>query len=443
MATRGNDIADPPYLTADQLHVGAFVILDLPWFKHSFTLNSFKIRSAEQLSELRALRLPRYRYDPARSDLPPDAPDRAPGPSPIVPDQAASAIAIEPQPLVTDPAQAERQRRSAANQQRREHVEQVEKAFAKAATIMKNLNRNIHARPQETLLEMGALIGDMADAFLNCPDATLHVMGEKSGGEDIYFHNLNVTILAMMLAKELGFGPELACEMGVGAMLHDIGLFEIPDRISKKPASESTKAERNLRATHVDLGTKLGQRIGLTEQALAVVAQHHECVDGSGYPLGLKEAAMTPAARLVSLVNYYDNLCNPPDLARAMTPHEALSHMFAQCRSKFDARALQVLIRSLGVHPPGSVVQLSDQSLGVVTSVNPKKPLRPWVLVYDESVPKDEAVTLSLQDEPGLSILKAIRPSLLSPKVAAYLNPRKRVTYFFDAGRSEPAGASR
>jgi hypothetical protein len=126
-----------------------------------------------------------------------------------------------------------------------------------------------------------------------------------------------------------------------------------------------------------------------------------------------------------------------------MTPHEALSHMFAQCRSKFDARALQVLIRSLGVHPPGSVVQLSDQSLGVVTSVNPKKPLRPWVLVYDESVPKDEAITLSLQDEPGLSILKAIRPSLLSPKVAAYLNPRKRVTYFFDAGRSDPAGASR
>ena len=70
---------------------------------------------------------------------------------------------------------------------------------------------------------------------------------------------------------------------------------------------------------------------------LRIIAQHHELADGSGYPKGLKGEQIDPAARIVSLVNYYDNLCNPADLAKAMTPHEALSLMFAQRRAKFDA----------------------------------------------------------------------------------------------------------
>jgi putative nucleotidyltransferase with HDIG domain len=326
--------------------------------------------------------------------------------------------------------------------QRREHVEQVEKAFLKATTVVKNMNKNIYARPKETLQEMGALVGDMVDAFLLSPEATLHVMSEKAGGEDVYFHSLNVTILAMMLSKELGFTPEIAREMSIGALLHDIGLTEIPDRVVRKPTAEATKAERNFRATHVELGMGTGRKAGLSALALSVVAQHHEFADGSGYPKGLKLEEISLPARLISLINFYDNLCNPADVSKALTPHEALSYMFAQCRTKFDPKVLQLLIRSLGVHPPGSVVQLSNESFAVVTSVNPKKPLKPWVLVYDESVPKDEAILVNLEEDTDVQIVKSIRPSLLSPKVAAYLNPRKRVTYFFDGKSASPSGAA-
>jgi hypothetical protein len=76
-----------------------------------------------------------------------------------------------------------------------------------------------------------------------------------------------------------------------------------------------------------------------------------------------------------------------------------------------------------------------------VTSVNPQKPLRPWILVYDETTPKEDAMMVNLEVETDLQILKSIRPSLLPPKVAAYLNPRKRVTYFFD-GSSTASGES-
>jgi hypothetical protein len=123
----------------------------------------------------------------------------------------------------------------------------------------------------------------------------------------------------------------------------------------------------------------------------------------------------------------------PADLAKAMTPHEALSLMFAQRRAKFDARALQVMIRCLGVYPPGTVVKLSNDALALVSSVNPAKPLRPWVTVYDPDIPKDEAIMLDLEEEPDINIAKALRPIQLPPEVYEYLSPRKRVTYYFDA----------
>lgn len=415
------------YVDPSQLRPGLYVLLDLPWFKHNFTLNQFKIRSDQQVRELRELRLARYHIDPDRSD--PDAVDSlvpaTPAPTP------PKAAVVAPAEL---PAERELRLRREALAQRQQHIANVERAFSKAATTMKNLNRNLLARPKETLTDMGALVGQMIEAFLLCPEATLHVMGDKVGGEEVYFHSLNVSILAMMLAKDLGFDADSARDLGLGAMLHDVGLMDIPDKVLTKDPDDYNTAERGLRQMHVEYGCTIGTKLGLTPAVMAIVAQHHEFIDGTGYPKRLLGPQMTEAARLVALVNYYDNLCNPVNTKKAMTPHQALSFIFAQRKTKFDAKALQLMIRSLGVYPPGSIVHLSNDMLATVTAVNPKKPLRPWVLVYDEKIPKDEAILINLEEVSDINISKSIPPGLLPPKALAYLNPRKRVTYFFDGG---------
>ncbi|MDP3652827.1 MAG: DUF3391 domain-containing protein [Rhodoferax sp.] len=420
------------FLSVDQLRLGIFVMIDLPWFKHNFTLNSFKIRNEDQLRELRSLKLPRYRYDPDRSDPLAIAALSAPAAPSMV-----SAPVVPVDAIPESVAQLATRERIAAQVKRREQIANVERAFTKAVATMKNLNRNLLSRPKETLEDMGALVGQMIGAFLDSPEATLHVMGDKAGGEEVYYHSLNVTILAMMLAKDMGLDEASARDLGIGSMVHDVGLMDIPDRVLMKAPEEYNNAERTLRLQHVDYGTTIGAKLKLTPGAMAVIAQHHELADGSGYPRGTKGDRMTEAARLVSLVNFYDNLCNPVDIKRAMTPHQALSYMFAQKRSKFDAKALQLMIRSLGVYPPGSIVHLSNDALAMVTSVNPKKPLRPWIMVYDAKVPKEEAIMLDLEKETDINITKAISPALLPPKVAAYLNPRKRVTYFFDGADAD------
>lgn len=425
--TAAAPVPETLHIVPAHLRPGLFVLLDVPWFKHNFTLNNFKIRSDLQVRELRDLRLAHYHIDPARSE--PDA-------LALLGTQRAATAA--PRSAPTDaPAQASTQERLVqvrrlAVAQRQQAIANVERTFGKAVATMKNLNRNLLAKPQETLVDMGELVGLMMDAFLESPEATLHVMGCKAGGEEVYFHSLNVTILSMMLAKDLGFDAATARDLGLGAMVHDIGLIDIPTMVLTKDPDDYNQAERNLRQMHVAYGGQIGAKLGLTAGALAIVTQHHEFVDGSGYPHKLMGVQMTESARLVSLVNHYDNLCNPLNPKKALTPHQALSFIFAQRKAKFDTKALQLMIRSLGVYPPGSVVHLSNDMLATVTAVNPKKPLNPWVLVYDEKIPKDEALMINLEEATEITITKAIAPQLLPPKVMAYLNPRQRITYFFD-----------
>jgi len=119
-----------------------------------------------------------------------------------------------------------------------------------------------------------------------------------------------------------------------------------------------------------------------------------------------------------------------------MTPHEALSFMFARQGALFDQGPLSTFIRCMGVYPPGTIVRLSDSTLGMVISVNSTKPLRPSVLIYDSAVPKSEAIIIDLLHEPELNIVANIKPSQLSQEVFDYLSPRKHITYFFDTDKA-------
>jgi hypothetical protein len=115
-----------------------------------------------------------------------------------------------------------------------------------------------------------------------------------------------------------------------------------------------------------------------------------------------------------------------------MTPHESLSLLFAQGRSKFDTSILGAFIKMMGVYPPGSTVQLTDDRYGIVVAVNSSRPLKPSVLVHDGGVPREEALVLDLELSPGLGIRRSIKPQQLPPPALDYLAPAPRVAYFFE-----------
>lgn len=416
-------------ITMNQLRVGLYIELDLKWFEHPFAFSHFKIKNEEQISTLRSLGLQTVRYNPSLSDI-------APPPH----EQAEHEAPPEPPPAPdVSPALAAKRAMMERLKKHRADTARIEGAFARTARTIRDIEKNLFTKPEETSRQAQELIGQISDSILCAPELAIHVMGDALGNEELYFHSLNVTMLSMMIAREVQLPAELAGVLGLGALFHDMGRKNIPDKILTK-VEAYTVSEQHLYELHAQYGYDMTQKLHLPAAVGAIVRDHHELFDGSGYPRRLKGEAIGVLARIVAIANYYDELCNPVSIAQALTPHEALSIMFAKHRTRFDPKLLQVFIRCLGVYPPGTIVQLSNNMTGMVTTVNTAKPMRPMLVIYDASVARQEAIMVDMERETDLQIVNAIRPSQVAADVYAYLSPRKRVSYYFDGqpGTPEP-----
>jgi hypothetical protein len=138
-------------------------------------------------------------------------------------------------------------------------------------------------------------------------------------------------------------------------------------------------------------------------------------------------------------------MCNPHVPSRALTPHEALSLLFAQGKNRYDTAILGAFIRMMGVYPPGSTVQLTDDRYAMVAQVNSSRPLKPRVLVHELGVPRDEALLLDLEVAEGgrLGIRRSLKPQQLPVDALNYLSPRARVGYFFEPASELPSPEAR
>jgi putative nucleotidyltransferase with HDIG domain len=408
-----------------ELQIGMFVHLDLGWTEHPFPLNRLKIRSLQQLRTIRSLGLARIRYFPEKSD---------PAPSPERPPEPGSNWA----------AQADHRSSIAAKQKRRDliamqqaNLEVCERRFAQAARGWREIQKLARDRPDSAMERTLSVISAMTDEMLGDRDVNIRLLSEQATEINAQ-HALNVTVLAMLVGKALGLPAQQLQELGCGALLHDIGKLALPERIRWNDRL-SVAADRRAYQEHVGHGVVLGRAMKLPMAALATIAGHHEAVDGSGYPEGVDDTHLSVGAKIVAVVNVYDNACNPFNPAHALTPHEALSNMFARMRARFDPGIMTVFIRLMGVYPPGSVVQLDDGRHALVVSVNSSRPLKPCVLIHEPGIPREDAMIVDLEESDQIGITQSLKPAQLPRRVFDYLSPRQRTCYFFERARTLPA----
>lgn len=399
------------FIDVDDLCVGMYIHLDLGWMGHPFALNHFKILSADQIETIRALGLQRLRWSPDKSDLA-NAADAAA-------DAAASA----------SPSSIAEQRRLLLLAQHRS-LEQCEREFSGATREFRDILKLARSQPEATRERAETMVREFVAKLLDQGESCIRLLSEKAG-EKSSLHSINVTVISLLLGQSLGLDAAALNRLGVGALLHDIGKVELPERVRWRDAGFSA-AERNLFEQHVAYGDELAARMQLDDEVRAIIIQHHEYADGTGFPRRLTSESLTQLAGIVGLVNHYDNLCNPANPVTAITPHQALSLMFVQSKSKFDPATLGVFIRMMGVYPPGSMVVLTDGRYALVVSVNSSRPLKPRVLVHDPRVPREDALLLDLEEHPELGIRQSLKPVQLPRAVFDYLSPRQRMCYFFE-----------
>ncbi|MFZ6843643.1 HD-GYP domain-containing protein [Undibacterium sp. RuTC16W] len=409
------------FIDVSQLRIGMFVYLDMGWMDHPFPVNSFEIRNQDQITTIRSLGLERIRYAPDKSSPDPDAET-----SPAATDIASTSPAESPKSI-----EARKRREMLADQQASLLV--CERQFSQASQTFKHVTEIVHAQPQVAREQTENLIKGFLAGMLGEDEAAIRLLSEKAG-ERTSLHSINVTIISLLLGKAMELSKVDMLELGIGALLHDIGKMELPDRL-RWPEDHFSHAERQLYQSHVMHGVNLARKLALSANATLLVAQHHEHIDGSGYPTRILADKMSPLAKIVSLVNQYDNLCNPGNPALAITPHEALSQLFTQHKSQFHAPTMTAFIRMMGIYPPGSVVQLTDERYALVVSVNSSRPIKPRVVIHNPEIPRDDALVINLEYEQSLGIHRSLKPLQLPKAAYDYLSPRKRLCYFFERGR--------
>lgn len=407
-----------------------YVQLDLGWMHHPFPVSSFRIGSAEQIATLRELGLSRVKFLPKKSD-----PEFRDGviTSGSVPDDADTTLTTDDsKPATSDmrsgPESAAWRRRMLLAAQNAS-LSACDRRFRLATKQYVALEKLASEQPQLAHAEGQSLVAECVTDLLENGDSVIRLLSEGVG-EPGALHPVNVMVLSLLLGKALGMKSVELHDLGVAALLHDIGKVGMPTHLSFSSPS-MTLAERARYESHVAASVGLATRMGWGKAVLATIAQHHEMVDGSGFPLRRGASELGRSSQVVALVNHYDRMCSPVG-GNGLTPHEALSIIFAQHKARFDSVVLGAFIRMMGVYPPGSIVQLVNDRYAIVASVNSSRPLRPRVIVHDSRVPKDEAPILDLESVPELGIRRSLKPSQLPRDALEYLSPRKRICYFFE-----------
>ncbi|MDP3538653.1 MAG: DUF3391 domain-containing protein [Azonexus sp.] len=416
----------PIAIDPSQVVIGMFVWMDVSWDDHPFLYNRFKISDDKQVATIRALPIHgKLYYHPEKSSAQP-APfvEGAVPPTPMAHMQEPESA--QESELAKEMVRQNKEKHERLQKQK-DAAARADRAWEQAAKVTREAMLGMGRSPKQAGEQLLNLSKTTASQISQGQEVLLHLLGDKEG-DGPQFHALNVMTLAMVLGKVAGLTEAQLAEVALGTLAHDIGKIKVPPHLLK--AKVRAKHEEAFYREHGAYGLELAKLSGaFGATAMSVIADHHEYIDGSGWPTGKTTAG--PAARIAALVNRYDRLCSPESPEReGLMPSEALARLFKVESAKFDQRLLNMLIRLLGVYPPGTLIRLNDESLGLVVAPG-KESLRPTVLIYSPEMDKREAPTIDLAQVEGLKIEEALRPSSLPPEVLRWINPRQRLSYFF------------
>jgi len=229
-------------------------------------------------------------------------------------------------------------------------------------------------------------------------------------GPPLITNLVNVGILATKIGAGLGYhGKELE-RLALAGLLHDIGLFAVPQSLIAKPG-RLTSEERALIERHPELGYQAIQKAGLKYDWLAaVVRQAHERWNGQGYPNKLKERQINEFAQIIGLVDVFDALVSPRGYRRRFFPHEAVRELLVAERTAFPREIIKTLIQELSAYPLGTSVRLTTGEVGSVIRVNTRFPLRPVVWIESDTAYGQDGRQMDLSCTPLVSIIETLEP---------------------------------
>ena len=238
-----------------------------------------------------------------------------------------------------------------------------------------------------------------------------HIFSSSHGYNYMFSHSLNVTVFSLLCGMALKFSPHRLRQLGIGALLHDVGMLIVPDAIVNKKTKLTEDEFKQIQAHTVHGYQKLKKLDIFSNEVTTVALQHHEQYDGNGYPRKLKGDDIHLYSRIVSVADSYDAQVSDRVYRKdKKTGYMAVKDVLAESQNKFDPKILRAFLASISIYPPGSLVQLNNNAIGSVTAINNKAPLRPkvriWIDEFGDNLKEEEIVDLT--ENKNLFIVKVL-----------------------------------
>ena len=406
-------------ISIDDLVVGMYIVgLDQSWLQSPFLFHRRRIRRYEEIARLKAYGVQRVTIDSTRGldlveTLPPPAEglgeDKGGGGRErdnLYP-HSCSRPRVSPLP---DLALA-----------RTVHTE--------AMTAVQSLFEGTKTGAPLNSAAAQEVVHRLMETVLSQHEALAGLIHIRQFETNLYAHVINVCIFALMLGAMQDLDKTALACLGMGALLHDVGQVYLPRNLVRKP-SRYTAQEQRLMQAHPHLGvTMLSQIPHMPEDACRIVAEHHERLDGSGYPQGLRGAALSPLSQIVAIADVYETMLGTREGRPPLLPAQAIKELYQQGRAQqLDLRLVEKMIRCLGIYPVGSLIELNTGERGIVLAVNPGKALQPVVHILWDQTHQCYAtpVTIDLAapdaDMPIRTIRDVLEPAAEGYNIATYFS---------------------
>ncbi len=359
-------------IPVEALETGMYIHdLNCRWIDHNFVRNRFTVSNRKTLEKVRKLGVRELYIDTGRGADVVDAPSKEEDDQRQ--EQAVRELLETPdKPEIPAPVSYEQELSRAVEVSR------------DANRLVSNLMTDVRLGRQVELEQTTETVERMTRSLMRNPNALMGLGRIRHADKYTFEHSVSICTLMVAFAQYLKLEPELITQIGIGAMLHDIGKIRIPEEILNKPG-KLTDEEFRIMRSHVSRGRRiLARSEGITPTALAVVAEHHERYDGSGYPNQLKGDQISLCGQMAAIVDVYDAITSDRCYHKGMPPTAALRKIYEWSRFHFNPELAQHFIRFVGVYPTGSVVELQSRHIALVMSKASEDPLNPrLLLVYD------------------------------------------------------------
>lgn len=391
-------------IPVSELKIGQTVKLPLSWTNHPFLRNRVVLKSEVEIEMIKGLGVP---FVILLNDVLVEANNDQNSEQPITKVISDSLPQDESKLL-------------------RKSLSVSQKRFHKTISDNKGVYGKVVTDPEGAYRLSASTVESLLSHMLEIDKPYLTLVEGNDASVSINQHCVSVAVVSMLMARLLKANKDIIRDIALGSLLHDYGKFKVPDSILRK-RGELTVSEKNFYNLHPNYGVNvLKDQEYVSKIALHIIGHHHEYIDGSGYPDGLSNSKIPLPTQIVSLVNEFDNLLSDD---RFPTPQIALGHLFKNGAKRHSPNLISALVKIIGIYPPGTLLKLSDGTVGKVIVTN-ELVKKPNVLSCELNGSNSSLKMLHKED---IEIEKVITIDDLSEEAKISLRAKTPISFYFTA----------